>query len=101
MMGHMKDGNKAQSTLKNVVPYKSITYHGSVLFGLLQFEGAILLDESKATEKGSTLITCSFETTGLIGFLVATFKPSIIKEGTADGLENMIRLSEEAEKANS
>jgi hypothetical protein len=40
----------------------------------------------------------SFEVSGCVGFLLSTFNSKAVVEGTEHGLENMVKLSEEAQK---
>lgn len=93
---HMKSGQKIICTLTDVVQNETLTFTGPFLGGAGKFEGTVKL----IPEKGDGNTTKIDYTFGWGGFLspllnLAAGKPAI--EGTKTGLENMVRLSEEAQ----
>jgi len=91
----MKDSNIKAPVKLSVVPEESLIFSGSMLGGLAKFTGDI-----KLTSVGveSTKINYSFEMKGFVGMLLNTFKSKEIVGGTEKGLENIVKLSEEAQK---
>eukprot|EP00533_Pseudo-nitzschia_delicatissima_P014687 CAMPEP_0197283926 /NCGR_PEP_ID=MMETSP1432-20130617/25180_1 /TAXON_ID=44447 /ORGANISM="Pseudo-nitzschia delicatissima, Strain UNC1205" /LENGTH=146 /DNA_ID=CAMNT_0042750925 /DNA_START=50 /DNA_END=490 /DNA_ORIENTATION=+ len=92
----MKDGNDIPITLKDVVPNKSLTFSGGMLGGAIGATGIVLITPVDAT---TSKIDYSFELSGCLGGIFGKLNAKAIVEGTEGGLANMVKLSEEAQKA--
>jgi hypothetical protein len=92
---HMKSGQKVNCVLSEVVQHKSLTFSGGFLGGAGNFKGEIKLEPG--TEDEETIIDYTFGMGGFFGPVLTLFSKNAIVEGTEKGLENMIRLSEEAQ----
>jgi len=91
----MKNGSDVPITLCDVVENESLTFKGSAAGGMLSCVGTIKI--SKVDNKTSK-IDYTFEISGCVGFLLSTFNNKVVVEGTEHGLENIVKLSEEAQK---
>ena len=91
----MKDGSNIPITLSNVEKNKSVDFKGSVGGGIIRAEGKVLITPiDTATSK----IDYSFALLGFIGSIVSMIKKKEVVGGTQGGLDNMVKLSEEAQK---
>ncbi|KAL7577066.1 hypothetical protein ACA910_006806 [Epithemia clementina (nom. ined.)] len=98
---HMNDGAKYPAVLTKVVQNESLLYTAKLLGGTVVIESSIQLQNLSGSSNNddnnpATRITYSFELKGLLGGLTGALKSKMITEGTKHGLQNMIRLSEEA-----
>ena len=93
---HMKDGAKLPATLTKVVQNESMSYTARLLGGTLVIQSTIALEQISAEQ---TRITYAFGLSGFLGGLTGALKSKMITDGTKKGLQNMIRLSEEAAAA--
>jgi len=92
----MKSGGmKVPMTLKNVKKDETLTFEGS--YKGVYFKGDVELVPGE--DEGKTLIKYSFELSGILGALFGFFNKKAVVVGTEKGLENMVTLSEEAQKA--
>ena len=91
----MKDGNNIPIALSNVEKNKSVDFKGSVAGGIIRAEGKVLITPVDAT---TSKIDYSFALLGFVGSLVSMIKKKEVVGGTQGGLDNMVRLSEEAQK---
>lgn len=89
----MKDGGKFPVEISNVVRNSRMTFSGSFFCGLAHFQGDVELQGGGAD---SCTIFYSFEMGGIVGSLFASISKKAIIEGTEKGLENMVKLSEDA-----
>jgi hypothetical protein len=92
---HMKSGQKINCTLTDVVKNETLTFTGPFLGGMGRFDGTVNL-----IPEGNDATTKIDYTFGWGGFMAPVLnlvagKPAM--EGTKTGLENMVRLSEEAQ----
>ena len=92
---HMKDGAKYPAVLNKVVKQEFVSYTAKLLGGTVVIDGSIKLQKVDQSEE-ATRITYSFQLKGLLGGLVGSLKSKLITDGTRDGLQNIIRLSEQA-----
>ena len=95
MVFAMNDGSNIPITLSNVVKNKSVDFKGGALGGLLKAEGKIRITPVDET---TSKIDYSFELLGAFGPLVALVKKKEVVEGTQGGLDNMVKMSKEAQK---
>eukprot|EP00956_Cyclotella_meneghiniana_P029940 scaffold74192_cov68-Cyclotella_meneghiniana.AAC.2 len=91
----MKDGNNIPTKLSNVEKNESLTFSGAVAGGLLKFEGTVLITPVDAS---NSKIDYKFGLEGLIGAMMSLFMKKAVVGGTQGGLDNMVKLSEEAQK---
>mmetsp|Transcript_21210 Transcript_21210/g.30358 ORF Transcript_21210/g.30358 Transcript_21210/m.30358 type:complete len:146 (-) Transcript_21210:139-576(-) len=92
----MKDGNDIPITLSNVKKNESVDFSGGALGGLLSAEGKVLIT---VVDDATSKIDYSFELKGFLGAIVGVVKKKECVEGTEDGLANMVKLSEAAQKS--
>merc|ERR1719157_35716 len=100
----MNNGMKLKTTISSVKEYQCFVFSGSVFFGCLGFEGRIELkgpagENDPGNSAASTCVKYSFGMNGLLGGIAGRYNSKMIEEGTEQGLANIIRISEEAEKA--
>jgi len=88
----MKTGIKAPCTVE-MKEHELLVFRGAFFMGTASFEGKILLSPEG---KDSTKVTYSFGMEGIIGGLVGRLNKKAVVEGTEKGLENIVKLSEEA-----
>ena len=88
----MTTGIKAPCTI-TMKEYESLIFKGAFFKGLVGFEGKILL---APVEEASTKLTYSFSLTGMLGGVMGMINKKAVVEGTEKGLENIVKLSEEA-----
>jgi hypothetical protein len=93
----MNDGSDIPMTLSNVEENKSLDFKGSVLFGIVRAEGKVRI---APVDDATSKIDYSFELLGFAGSVVTALKRSEVVEGTKGGLDNMVKMSEEAQKGN-
>ena len=94
---HMKTGQKILCTLDSVVQHEKLTFQGPFLGGAGKFSGTVqLIPETDTT----TNIDYTFGWGGFLSPLLNLFAGKPAEEGTRAGLENMVRLSEEAQAKN-
>ncbi|KAL3907644.1 MAG: hypothetical protein SGILL_008788, partial [Bacillariaceae sp.] len=93
---HMKSGQMVKCTLSNVVKHESLTFRGPFLGGTANFEGTVKLTPEDAT---TTKIDYTFGFGGFFGPVLGFVAQTAASEGTQHGLENMIRMSAEAQQA--
>jgi hypothetical protein len=91
---HMKSGGKINCTLKDVIHNETLTFTGPFLGGMGRFDGTVRLIKEDAT---TTKIDYTFGWGGLLSPLLTLVAGKPAMEGTKTGLENMVRLSEEAQ----
>ena len=91
----MNDGSNIPITLTNVTKNKSVDFKGGVLGGIVRAEGKVLITKVDST---TSKIDYSFEMLGFVGSLVAMVKKKEVVAGTQGGLDNMVKMSEEAQK---
>ena len=93
----MKEGpiEKIPCALSDVKENESLRFAGSVLGGMMKFDGFI---EITKKDESTSNIKYTFVMNGLLGTFAmwANSKPAV--HGTEKGLENMVSLSEEAQK---
>mmetsp|Transcript_13693 Transcript_13693/g.29417 ORF Transcript_13693/g.29417 Transcript_13693/m.29417 type:complete len:96 (-) Transcript_13693:265-552(-) len=93
----MNDGSNIPITLSNVVKNKSVDFKGGMLGGAVGAEGKVMITPI-VEDSSKSKIEYSFELKGLFGSIVAFLKKKECVEGTKGGLDNMVKLSEEAQK---
>lgn len=89
----MNDGNDIPMTLSNVRENKSVDFKGAA-WGVLKAEGKVLIEP---IDSSTSKINYSFEMTGLVGAILAMVKKKEIIHGVDVGLDNMKKMSEEAQ----
>eukprot|EP00339_Tiarina_fusa_P028288 CAMPEP_0117047172 /NCGR_PEP_ID=MMETSP0472-20121206/32608_1 /TAXON_ID=693140 ORGANISM="Tiarina fusus, Strain LIS" /NCGR_SAMPLE_ID=MMETSP0472 /ASSEMBLY_ACC=CAM_ASM_000603 /LENGTH=146 /DNA_ID=CAMNT_0004759787 /DNA_START=26 /DNA_END=463 /DNA_ORIENTATION=- len=92
----MKEGpiKRIPCKLSGVKENESLTFSGSVMAGLMQFQGTITIS---ANDDDTSTINYAFDMFGLLGSFVYWAKPEAVLGGTKGGLDNMVKISEEAE----
>ncbi len=94
----MKSGNlKLPTTLSNTVKNQSLTFSGGLLMNSFKFKGDVVITPQQ-DDGNKSKIEYTFEVTGALGALANLFINSQNVRGVEDGLANMIKLSEEAQK---
>ena len=91
----MNDGSNIPITLSNVQKMKSLDFKGGVLGGIVRAEGKVRI---AAVDESTSKIDYSFELLGFVGSIVSFVKKKEVVEGTHGGLDNMVKMSEEAQK---
>lgn len=88
-------GGKLPITVVDLEEHKKFTFKGSIMGGLLKFIGTIVLEE-----KGddATLVKYTFGMKGLVGTIFSAINSKAVVGGTENGLANIVKLSEEAQK---
>ena len=97
----MKSGQKIHCTLTNVVKNECLTFTGPFLGGAGKFEGTVKLipeGDKGNTGTASTKIDYTFGWGGFMAPLLNLFAGKAARDGTKHGLENMIKLSQEAQQ---
>ena len=94
----MKDGYEATTVLSNVKQDQRLTFSGSMMGGWTRFKGIIELIPDPDGQK-QTKVDYTFEMSGMLGRIVNFVAKSKVVQGTEHGLQNIIRLSEAAERA--
>ncbi|KAL7530796.1 hypothetical protein ACHAWF_003516 [Thalassiosira exigua] len=96
----MNDGSRIPISLSNVVRNESVDFKGGVAGGLVKATGKVRITpvDDDAPNAPTSRIEYSFELGGLLGSLVGMVKKRECVEGTQGGLDNMVKLSEEAQK---
>merc|ERR1719296_35077 len=94
---HMKTGSVLLCTLSNVAENKSLTFSGSAVGGLMKFEGIIHLEPTD--DDSTTKVKYSFGMSGAVGSVFQYIQSKYVVGGTETGLENIVRMSEEAQKS--
>ena len=90
---HMNDDKMLPIVLSDVEEPKSLTFSGKFLGGAIGVKGTILLEESP---EQTTKIAYTFGLTGILGAMAGAAGSKQIAQGTQAGLDNIIRLSEQA-----
>ena len=91
----MNDGSNIPITLSNVKKNKSLDFKGGVLGGIVRAEGKVLITP---VDSSTSNIDYSFALKGFVGSIVAMVKKKEVVDGTQGGLDNMVIMSEEAQK---
>lgn len=91
----MNDGSNIPITLSNVQKNKSLDFKGGMLGGIVRAEGKVMISPVDST---TSKIDYSFQLLGFIGSIVGMVKKKECVEGTQGGLDNMVKMSEEAQK---
>lgn len=97
----MNDGQDIPITLTNVIPNESVDFGGGFLRGTIRAEGKVRIAAKGAVSEDhapTSEIKYSFELLGFVGMLVTMLKKKQVVEGTRVGLDNMVKMSEEAQK---
>ena len=89
-------GGKLPIVVIDLEQYKKFTFKGSIMGGLLKFTGKITLEEKSENE---TLVNYAFGMKGLVGTIFSVVNSKAVVGGTENGLANIIKLSEEAQKS--
>lgn len=92
----MADGAYVPCSLTDVQKYKSITFEGLAISGSMGFIGKIILTPKSQAHTGLKYV---FGLKGCMGTIITLFNSGTIRQGMEKGLENMVRLSEEANRA--
>ena len=92
----MNDGTLFPIVLSSVEKNKSLDFTGGAFGGTIKAEGKIRI---APVDDSTSKIDYSFAMSGLLGGMVGLFKMKECVHGTEGGLENMKKLSEEAQKA--
>ncbi|KAL3822758.1 hypothetical protein ACHAXA_009632 [Cyclostephanos tholiformis] len=90
----MNDGQDVPVTITNVVRDKSVDFGGAFLKGTIRAEGKLRI---RPIDTSTSEIYYSFELLGLVGMLVTMVKRKDVVGGTKGGLDNIVKLSEEAQ----
>lgn len=77
-----------------------LTFRGKAFFGAVKFEGNVLISKVDTNEETVSKIDYTFRLHGLLGGPMNLFQRDEVVHGTQGGLDNMVRLSEEAQKLN-
>ena len=91
----MNDGSNIPITLSNVQKNKSLDFKGGVLGGIVRAEGKVRI---AAVDDNTSKIDYSFELLGFVGSIVSFVKKKEVIGGTQGGLDNMVKMSGEAQK---
>eukprot|EP00542_Grammatophora_oceanica_P019705 CAMPEP_0194047710 /NCGR_PEP_ID=MMETSP0009_2-20130614/25222_1 /TAXON_ID=210454 /ORGANISM="Grammatophora oceanica, Strain CCMP 410" /LENGTH=146 /DNA_ID=CAMNT_0038693395 /DNA_START=9 /DNA_END=449 /DNA_ORIENTATION=+ len=92
----MKEGGTVvPNTLMDVEENKTLTFLGVFAGGLMKNKGVITLTP-EGTDK--TKIDYSFELQGPLGWIFGKVKSQAVVSGTEEGLANIVKLSEAAQK---
>lgn len=90
----MNDGQEIPITMTNVVRNKSVDFRGGFLRGAIRAEGKVRITP---VDPSTSEIYYSFELSGFVGMLVTMLKRREVVGGTKGGLDNMVKLAEEAQ----
>ncbi len=91
----MKNGMDVPTVLSNVKKNESITFTSTGLKGLLKGTGSIVI--SPIDDGSSSKVDYTFELSGAVGSVIDLVHHKASVEGTEHGLENIVKLSEEAQ----
>mmetsp|Transcript_5907 Transcript_5907/g.10152 ORF Transcript_5907/g.10152 Transcript_5907/m.10152 type:complete len:113 (+) Transcript_5907:247-585(+) len=91
----MNDGSNIPIILSNVEKNKNVDFKGCVFGGIVRAEGKVMISP---VDSSTSKIDYSFEMKGFVGSIVAKLKKKEVVEGTQGGLDNMVKMSEEAQK---
>mmetsp|Transcript_20443 Transcript_20443/g.35134 ORF Transcript_20443/g.35134 Transcript_20443/m.35134 type:complete len:148 (+) Transcript_20443:47-490(+) len=91
----MNDGSKVPITLSNVTKNASLDFKGGMLGGILRCEGNVRI---APVDEATSKIDYNFELLGFVGSIVSVIKKKEVVGGTQGGLDNMVKMSEEAQK---
>ena len=91
----MNDGSNFPITLSNVKKNESVDFKGNLFMGTIRAEGKVRI---APVDSSTSKINYSFELLGFVGSLVSMVKKKEVLEGTQGGLDNMKKMSEEAQK---
>jgi hypothetical protein len=97
----MKDGQDLAIKLTNVIINESVDFNGSFMNGLLRAEGKVRImpnANADSSLSSTSQIKYSFELLGVVGMLAMMFKKNEVVDGTRVGLDNMVRMSAEAQR---
>ena len=98
----MKDGQDLPIKLTNVIINESVDFNGSFMNGYLRAEGKVRImpnvNNADSSLSSTSQIKYSFELLGVVGMLAMMFKKNEVVDGTRVGLDNMVRMSEEAQR---
>jgi len=93
----MKEGpvKKIPCELSDVKENERLIFSGKAMTGLMKFSGLV---EITTKDTINSHIKYSFTMEGMVGNILAKLKPAVMEKGTEKGLENMVKLSEEAQR---
>lgn len=91
----MKSGQKVNCIISDVVQHESIKFSGGMFGGKANFVGIVQLKPTQTA--GETTVDYTFGVGGLYGPVISMVAKKDIEEGTEKGLQNIVRLSEEAQ----
>ena len=91
----MNDGQDVPIALTNVVRATSVDFSGSFLGGAIRAEGKLRI---RSIDERTSEVYYGFELLGLVGMLVTMLKRKEVVSGTKVGLENIVKLAEEAQR---
>ena len=91
----MNDGQEVPIALTNVVRGTSVDFAGAFLKGAIRAEGKLRI---RSIDTNTSEVYYSFELLGLVGMLVTMMKRKEVVGGTKGGLDNIVKLAEEAQK---
>jgi hypothetical protein len=98
----VKDGQDLPIKLTNVIINESVDFNGSFMNGYLRAEGKVRImpnvNNADSSLSSTSQIKYSFELLGVVGMLAMMFKKNEVVDGTRVGLDNMARMSEEAQR---
>lgn len=90
----MNDGQDIPITMTNVVKNESVDFRGGFLKGAIRAEGKVRITP---VSPSTSEINYSFELLGFVGMLVTMIKRKEVDGGTKGGLDNIVKLAEEAQ----
>ena len=91
----MNDGSDIPIMLSNVEKNKSVDFKGSMFRQTIRAEGKVRIDP---VDSSTSKINYSFELLGFVGSVVAMLKKKEVVGGTQGGLDNIVKMSAEAQK---
>ncbi len=91
----MKNGMDVPAVLSNVKENESITFTVTGLKGMLKGQGSIVI--SPIDDGSSSKVDYTFELSGAVGSFIDFVHHKGTIDGTEHGLENIVKLSEEAQ----
>ncbi|EJK58388.1 hypothetical protein THAOC_21494 [Thalassiosira oceanica] len=95
----MNNGQDIPAELIDVRKNECLTFRGKAFFGTVKFEGNVLYRKIP-NEEAISRIDYTFRLHGMLGGAVNLFQRDEVVHGTQGGLDNMVRLSEEAQRLN-
>ena len=87
----MKDGMRAKATLSDVVENRSLTFSGSLMGGLVGFQGILRLIPK---DDANTEIEYEFGMKGFLGSIAGYFSKTKIVHGVEEGLRRIVNIAE-------